>query len=60
MPTATRVPVEVMGIPEIWVIDPQDPIYYRYEERQLMRSDSFSYDGRGIVFSMDQIKHQLD
>jgi Uma2 family endonuclease len=50
----------IMGIPEIWVIEPQDAIYYRYEERQLMRSDSFSYDARGIVFSMDQIKQQLD
>jgi Uma2 family endonuclease len=50
----------IMGIPEIWVIDPQDAIYYQYEERQLMRSDSFSYDARGIVFPMDQIKHQLD
>jgi Uma2 family endonuclease len=50
----------IMGIPEIWVIDPQDAIYYRYEERQLMRSHSFSCDARGIVFPMDQIKHQLD
>ncbi len=27
-----------MGIPEIWVIDPQDGDYYRYEERQLVRT----------------------
>jgi Uma2 family endonuclease len=50
----------IMGIPEIWVIDPQEAIYYRYEERRLMRSHSFSCDARGIVFPMDQIKHQLD
>jgi len=25
-----------------------------------MRSDSFAYDARGIVFPMDQIKNQLD
>ena len=30
------------------------------EERRLMRSHSFSCDARGIVFPMDQIKHQLD
>jgi Uma2 family endonuclease len=47
-----------MGIPEVWVIDPQDGAYYRYEDRQLLRRDSFSY--KGIVFDMDRIKDQLD
>jgi Uma2 family endonuclease len=50
----------VMGIPEIWVIDPQEGTYYRYEERQLLRRDSFSHGARGIVFSMDVIKDQLN
>jgi Uma2 family endonuclease len=50
----------IMGIPEIWVIDPQDGAYYRYEDRQLLRRDSFSYTERGIVFDMDRIKDQLD
>jgi Uma2 family endonuclease len=50
----------VMGIPEIWVIDPQDATYYRYEERQLLRCDSFNCAARGIVFGMNQIKDQLD
>jgi hypothetical protein len=49
-----------MGIPEIWVIDPQGAVYYRYEERKLMRSNSFSYDARGIVYPIDQLKHQVD
>ena len=49
-----------MGIPEIWVIDPQDATYYRYEERQLLRRDSFAYAARGIVFEMDRIKDQLN
>jgi Uma2 family endonuclease len=49
-----------LGIPEIWVIDPQDATYYRYEERQLLRKDSFSLAARGIVFDMDRIKDQLD
>jgi Uma2 family endonuclease len=47
-----------MGIPEVWVIDPQDGAYYRYEDRQLLRRDSFSY--KGIFFDMDRIKDQLD
>jgi Uma2 family endonuclease len=50
----------VMGIPEIWVINPQDGIFFRYTEGQLMRDDAFSYSARGIVFSMSQIKHHLD
>jgi Uma2 family endonuclease len=49
-----------MGIPEVWVIDPQDGAYYRYEDRQLLRKDSFSCPEKGIVFEMDQIKDQLD
>jgi Uma2 family endonuclease len=49
-----------MGIPEIWVIDPQDSTYYRYEERQILRSDSFNYVDSGIVFDMNRIKDQLD
>ena len=50
----------IMGIPEVWVIDPQDGAYYRYEDRQLLRRDSFSYAEKGIVFEMDRIKEQLD
>ncbi len=49
-----------MGIPEIWVIDPKDATYYRYEERQLLRKDSFAHAGRGIFFDMERIKDQLD
>jgi Uma2 family endonuclease len=49
-----------MGIPEVWVIDPQDGAYYRYQDRQLLRRDSFSYTDKGILFEMDRIKEQLD
>ncbi len=49
-----------MGILEIWVIDPQDATYYRYQDRQLLRKDSFNLAARGIVFDMNQIKDQLD
>jgi Uma2 family endonuclease len=49
-----------MGILEIWVIDPLDSTYYRYENRQLLRNDAFSHAGHGMVFAMDRIKEQLD
>jgi Uma2 family endonuclease len=49
-----------MGIPEIWVIDPQDATYYRYQERQLLRNESFSCAAKGIAFDMNRIKDQLD
>jgi Uma2 family endonuclease len=48
-----------MGIPEIWVIDPQDSTFYRYENLQLQRNDSFSHAGKGIVFDMNQLKTLL-
>jgi Uma2 family endonuclease len=50
----------VMGIAEIWVIDPQDNTFYRYEDGQLLRNDTFSHAGKGIVFEMNQIKDLLD
>jgi Uma2 family endonuclease len=49
-----------MGIPEIWVIDPQDSTFYRYQDLQLLRNDSFSHAEKGIVFDMNQLKNLLD
>jgi hypothetical protein len=49
-----------MGIPEIWVIDPQDNTFYRYEDLQLLRNDSFSHADKGIAFDMNQLKNLLD
>jgi Uma2 family endonuclease len=49
-----------MGIPEIWVIDPQDNTFYRYEDLQLLRNDSFSHTDKGIAFDMNQLKNLLD
>jgi Uma2 family endonuclease len=46
----------VMGIPQIWVIDPEDASYSRYEEGQLTRRESFSEPSRGIAFDMKRIK----
>jgi Uma2 family endonuclease len=50
----------IMGIEEIRVIDPQDSAFYRYEDGQLLRNDTFSHAGKGIVFEMNQIKDLLD
>ena len=49
-----------MGIPEIWIIDPQDSTFYRYEEGQFLRNDSFSHAEKGITFDMNQLKNLLD
>jgi len=49
-----------MGIPEIWVIDPQDSTFYRYQDLQLQRNDSFSLAEKGIAFDMNQLKDLLD
>jgi Uma2 family endonuclease len=45
-----------MGIAEIWIIDPQDSAFHRYEDGQFLRNESFSHAGKGIVFEMKQIK----
>jgi Uma2 family endonuclease len=50
----------VMGIAESRVIDPQDSAFYRYEDGQLLRNDTFSHAGKGIVFEMKQIRDLLD
>ncbi len=49
-----------MGIPEIWFIDPQDSTFYRYENLQLHRNDSFSHARKGITFDMNQLKQLLN
>jgi hypothetical protein len=49
-----------MGIAEIWVIDPEDGSYSRYEDRQLTRRDSFSEASHNIVFDMVEIKKLFD
>jgi len=50
----------VMGIPEIWVIDPQEASFSRYEERELRRQQMFAEPTQGITFAVEKIKALLD
>jgi Uma2 family endonuclease len=45
----------VMGIPQIWVVDPEDGSFSRFENKQLLNCDRFDEPRRGISFAMDEI-----
>ena len=47
---------EQMGIPQIWLIDPADPVWQRFQDGKLADRDTFSLPERGIDFEMNQIK----
>jgi Uma2 family endonuclease len=49
-----------MGILQIWVIDPEDGSYSRYEDGQLTHTESFAEPSHGIVFEMNEIKKLFD
>lgn len=49
-----------MGIPQIWVIDPEDGSYSQYENGQLARKATFSEPSHGILFKMDSIRALFD
>jgi Uma2 family endonuclease len=46
---------EQMGIPAIWVIDPQTGLFERFADGQLARGSEFSLPERGIHFFMAEI-----
>jgi Putative restriction endonuclease len=50
----------LMGIPQIWVINPADNSFSRYVNGELLRSTTFSLAERGIVFDMREIQNLLD
>ena len=50
----------LLGIPEIWVVDPQDHSCSRYENGELRRKSTFSYAPKGITFDLNEIKNLLD
>jgi Uma2 family endonuclease len=46
---------EQMGIPQIWLIDPSDPVWQRYEDSRLADCTTFSHPERSIAFEMAEI-----
>jgi Uma2 family endonuclease len=44
-----------MGIPQIWVIDPEDGASLRYLDGELLRGESFEEPSRGISFRIEEI-----
>jgi hypothetical protein len=48
-----------MGIPHIWVIDPEDSSFSRYEDSQLNRRETFSDPRTGDHIAMNSIKGLL-
>ncbi len=49
-----------MGIPQIWVMDPEDGSFSRYQNGELQRSAIFADPARGIAFKMEEIEALLD
>jgi Uma2 family endonuclease len=45
----------VMGVPEIWLINPETGSFDRFEDGQLVGREEFAIAGRGIVFAVSQI-----
>ncbi len=49
-----------MGIPQIWVIDPETKQCYRFQTGQLSPASAFSEPERGISFDMAEVEKLLD
>lgn len=49
-----------MGIPQIWVIDPEGNRFYRFQNGQLTPATSFSEPERAIHFEMSEVEKLLD
>jgi Uma2 family endonuclease len=48
-----------MGISQIWVIDPEDASFSRYQDKHLLRSSSFVDPARSILFDTQEIEKLL-
>ena len=48
-----------MGIPQIWVIDPEDSSCFRYLGGELLRGEVFDEPRRGISFRIEEIAKLL-
>jgi len=44
-----------MGIPQIWIIDPEDKVWQRFEDGRLVDRQHFSHPELGISFAMSEI-----
>lgn len=44
-----------MGIPQIWVVDPEDGSFSRYENKQLLRHEVFDEPVHGIRFAVGEV-----
>ncbi len=49
-----------MGIPQIWIIDPEDGTFLQYAKGELLKTEKFSLPGKQIEFAVSQIKGLLD
>jgi Uma2 family endonuclease len=50
----------IMGIPEIWVVNPEDSTWSRYEDGELRHKGTFSLKDKEILFDLNEIKNLLD
>ena len=48
-----------MGVPEIWVVDPETAIWTRFEDGQMLRREEFILPERGIQFATAEIGQLL-
>jgi Uma2 family endonuclease len=51
---------QAMGIPEIWVVDPETRVFSRFEDGQLVRRTDFAVASKSISFPVSQIGTVLD
>jgi Uma2 family endonuclease len=51
---------QAMGIPEIWVVDPEARAFSRFEDGQLLRKKDFALASKNISFPFTQIEAMLD
>ena len=44
-----------MGVPEIWLVDPETGSFDRFEDGQLVRREQFDFAARGVSFPVSEI-----
>lgn len=51
---------QAMGIPNIWVIDPEKPVWHRYTAAGLHPATDFAHQPLGIQFQITEIDKLID